>query len=51
MDQVLRERGVEPPVPDAVGVGERVSRHAAADAHVVELAGLGAQTSLDVAQA
>lgn len=32
VDEVLRERGVEPSVPDAVGVGKRVSRHAAADA-------------------
>ena len=40
-DQVLCERGMEPPVPDVVGVGERVSGHAAADAHVIEFAGLG----------
>ena len=51
VDEVLRERGVEPPVPDAVGVGKRVSRHAAADAHVIELARLGTQAGLDVAQA
>ena len=49
--EVLREGCIEPPVPDVVGVGESVSCHAAADAHVAEFVGPGTQTGFDVAQA
>jgi len=51
VDQDLREIGIDPPVPLLVGHGERVAAHAAADAHVVELVGQGAQAGFDVAQA
>ena len=51
VDQLLCEGGIEPPIPDGVGVGECVSCHAAADAHVVEFVGPGTQTGFDVAQA
>ena len=45
---MLRERGQMPPVPDVVGVGERVSCHGC---QVAELVCLGARTGLDVALA
>ena len=51
VDQELCEGGIEPPIPDVVGVGEGVSCHAAADSHVVEFIGPGAQAGFDVAQA
>ena len=41
---------VDPPIAPPVGVGERVARHLAANAHVVELAGVRPQADLDVAQ-
>ena len=50
-DQNLSEVGVDPPVPDLVGVRERVPRAAAADAHVVQLGAVGAQAEFDIAQA
>ena len=51
VDQGLGEVGVDAPVPRLVGVGQCVARDRAANAHVVELAPLGAQACLDVAQA
>ena len=43
--------GIDTPVPYFVGIGQGVSRHLAANAHVVKLVLLSAQTSFDVAQA
>jgi len=37
-DQDLREVGVDPPVVALVGIGQRGARHAATEAHVVQLA-------------
>jgi len=51
VDQRLGEVRVDAPVAPHVGVGQGVARHAAADAHVVELVAVGAQADLDVAQA
>ncbi|MDE0209062.1 MAG: hypothetical protein OXJ64_04185, partial [Boseongicola sp.] len=51
MDETLREVGVDLPVTGLVGVGEGVAGNSAADAHVIQLSGLGAQAGLDVAQA
>ena len=51
VDEVLREVGVDSPVTGLVGVGEVVAGHPAADAHVIEPSGLGAQAGFDVAQA
>jgi len=50
-DQALREVGVDAPVANRICIGQRVARHRAAKAHVVELGGLAAQTGFDVAQA
>jgi hypothetical protein len=44
------ELGIDAPVAHRVGIGQGVARHGATDAHVVELAGLGAQACFDVAQ-
>ena len=50
-DQPLGEVGGDPPVPGLVGMGQRVPRDHAPEAHVVQL-GLGhPETGLDVAQA
>ena len=49
-DEFLGEFRVHPPVPPRVGVGQGVARNTAADAHVVELRGMRAQSDLDVAQ-
>ena len=47
----LCELGVDAPVPALIGVGERVARHPAANAHVIELVLVCAQTDFDIAQA
>jgi len=49
-DQALRKVGVDSPISNRIRIGQRISRHLAAKAHVVELGGLTAQTSFDVAQ-
>ena len=49
-DQLLGKLRIDPPVALFVGVGQRVARDLSANAHVVELVALGAQTDLDVAQ-
>ena len=51
VDEMLREVGVDLPVTGLVGVGEGVAGNPAADAHVIQFSGLGAQAGLDVAQA
>ena len=48
---MLREAGVDSPVAGPVGVGGRIAGHPAADTHVPELSGLGAQAGPDVAKA
>ena len=50
-DQLLREVGVDTPVARFVGIGQRRTRDAGAEAHVVQLATHRAQTGLDVPQA
>ena len=50
-DQGAGEVGVDAPVASLVGLGQRVARDLAPEAHVVQLAVLGAQAGLDVAQA
>ncbi len=50
-DQGLGEVGVEAPVPSLVGLGQRVARDLAPEAHVVGLAGLGAPAGLEVTPA
>jgi len=47
----LGKVGVDTPVAHFVGIGQRAARNSALDAHVVQLARLGAQARLDVAQA
>lgn len=49
-DQAMREVGIDAPVPYRIGMGQRVARHRAAKAQMVELGGLTAQTGFDVAQ-
>jgi hypothetical protein len=49
-DQALREVGINAPVANRVGVGQRVPRDLAAKAHVVQLGRLTAQAGFDVAQ-
>jgi hypothetical protein len=51
VDQCLGEIGIDAPVAHLVGVGQSVARHRCADPHVIELALLGPQADLDVAQA
>ncbi len=50
-DQGLGEVGVEAPVPSLVGLGQRVARDRAPEAHGVGLAGLGAPAGLEVTPA
>jgi hypothetical protein len=49
-DQDLSEVGVNAPVMRVVGVGQRGARHAAVEAHVIELASQGAQACFYVAK-
>ena len=49
-DQALCEVGIDAPVSNCIRIGQRVARYRAAKAHMVELGGLAAQTSFDVAQ-
>lgn len=48
MDQHLREVGIDAPVSILVGVGQRVSGDASANAHVIELRLDGTKAGLDV---
>ena len=50
-NQRLREIGIDAPVARLVGIGQRRTRHTAANTHVVQLAAHRAQAGLDVAQA
>ena len=50
-DQRLSEIGMDAPVAFLVGVGQCIPGNIPPDAHVVELALLGAQAGLDIAQA
>ena len=50
-NQALGELGVDAPVPNFVGIGQGAARDPSANAHVIELRDLGAQTGFDVAQA
>ena len=50
-DQALGEVGVDAPVPELVGMGERVAGHRAAEAHMVELGVGDPQAGLDIPQA
>ena len=47
----LSKVGVNAPVANLIGVGERISRDLSADAHVIEYLRGCSQTSLDVSQA
>lgn len=49
-DQALCEVGVDAPVANRIGIGQRIARHRTAKAHMVELGGLTAQTGFDIAQ-
>ena len=51
VDEGLGEIGMGAPVAPFVGVDQGASRDLAANAHIVELALLSAQASLDIAQA
>src|SRR2546425_5186343 len=51
LDQQLGKVGVDAPVAHRVGVRQRVARNATANAQVIELGLVRAQTSFDVAQA
>ena len=49
-DQALGKVGVDAPVAHRVGIGQGVARHRRAQAQMVELGALGAETGFDVAQ-
>lgn len=49
-DQALREIGVDAPVANCIGIGERVARHRRANAEVIQLGLLRSQTGFDIAQ-
>lgn len=49
-DQALRKIGIDAPISNGIGIGQRIARHRAAKAHVVELGRLTAQTGFDVPQ-
>jgi hypothetical protein len=49
-NQRLRQVGIDPPIARLVGIGKRAARHAALNAHVIQLAFLRSQARLDVAQ-
>jgi hypothetical protein len=46
----LGEVGVDPPIVNAIGVGQRASRNFAAKAGMIQLRSQGAQASFDVSQ-
>ena len=50
-DQMLCEVGIDPPIAHRVGIGQGVASDGAAETQMIELGGLRAQTSFDVAQA
>jgi len=50
-DQALREVGIDAPVAYGVRVGQRIARDRRANAEVIQLGALGAQTRFDVTQA
>lgn len=50
-NQALCEVGINAPVSNRIGIGQRVAGYHAAKAHMVKLGGLTAQTGFDVAQA
>lgn len=49
-DQHMGEVGVDSPVAHLIGVGQGVARNLTANAHVIELGGLGSQTRFDVSE-
>ena len=48
-DQALCKVGIDAPISNCIGIGQRVARHRAAKAHMVEFGGLAAQAGFDVA--
>ena len=50
MNELLCEIGIDSPVSDLIGVGQRISRNATEDADVIEFAGMYPQTEFDVAK-
>ena len=50
-DESLGEVGMDAPIAPLIGISERAARNRGTDAHMVELAPLRSQASLDVAQA
>jgi len=51
VDEKMGEVGVDAPVVDFVGVSQRVARHLASDAHVIEFRPQCPKAGFDVAQA
>ena len=50
-NETLRKVGIDAPVAHGIGIGQRVAGHVRANAQMVQLGALGAQTGFDVAQA
>ena len=50
VDQHLSKIGVDPPIPNLIGIGQGIARDSASDAQVIQLASRRAQTGLDIAQ-
>ncbi len=51
MDKTLGKIRIDSPVPNPVGVGQRISRNAMGDTHVIKLQRLCAQTGFKITQA
>ena len=50
VNELLCEIGIDSPVSDLIGIGQRISRDATGDADVIEFAGMYPQTDFDVAK-
>ena len=50
VNELLCEIGIDAPVSDLIGIGQRISRDATGDADVIEFAGMYPQTDFDVAK-
>lgn len=49
-DQALGKIGINAPISNRIGVGQRIARYRGAESHVVKLRGLTAQAGFDIAE-
>ena len=49
-NEAVSQIGIDTPIADLAGIGQRVPRYQAANAHVIKLVALGTQAGFDIAQ-